>query len=57
MIWPPRGDKGFGYDPMFQQLGSNKTFAEIESAAKHAVSHRADAFAKFLTDQFPNRQN
>lgn len=54
MIWPPRGGKGFGYDPMFQQLGSSKTFAEIDPAAKHAVSHRADAFAKFLVDQFPN---
>jgi len=54
MIWPPRGGKGFGYDPMFQQLGSSKTFAEIDPAAKHAVSHRADAFAKFLADQFPN---
>jgi len=50
MIWPPRGGKGFGYDPMFQQLGSSKTFAEIDPAAKHAVSHRADAFAKFLAD-------
>jgi len=56
MIWPPRGKKGFGYDPMFQQLGSTKTFAEIEPAAKHAVSHRADAFAKFLADQFPDNQ-
>ena len=53
MIWPPRGDKGFGYDAMFQQLGETKTFAEIDPAAKHAVSHRADAFAKFLADQFP----
>ncbi len=55
MIWPPRGDKGFGYDAIFQQLGETKTFAEIDPAAKHAVSHRADAFAKFLADQFPNR--
>jgi non-canonical purine NTP pyrophosphatase (RdgB/HAM1 family) len=54
MIWPPRGEKGFGYDPMFQQLGQTKTFAEIDPAAKHAVSHRADAFAKFLADQFPD---
>ncbi len=52
MIWPPRGDKGFGYDPIFQQLGKTLTFAEIDPAAKHAVSHRADAFAKFLADQF-----
>ncbi len=54
MIWPPRGDKGFGYDPMFQQIGATQTFAEIEPEAKHAISHRADAFAKFLADQFPN---
>jgi len=56
MIWPPRGKKGFGYDPMFQQLGSTQTFAEIDPAAKHAVSHRADAFVKFLADQFPDNQ-
>ena len=53
MIWPPRGEKGFGYDAMFQQIGKTRTFAEIEPAAKHAISHRADAFAKFLADQFP----
>jgi len=55
MIWPPRGDKGFGYDPMFQQIGASQTFAEIEPEAKHAISHRADAFAKFLADQFPHQ--
>ena len=54
MIWPPRGDKGFGYDPIFQALGDKLTFAEIDPAEKHAKSHRADAFAKFLKDQFPN---
>ena len=54
IVWPPRGDKGFGYDPIFQAIGDNKTFAEIEPAAKHAKSHRADAFAKFLKDQFPD---
>lgn len=53
IIWPPRGDKGFGYDPIFQALGDKLTFAEIEPAQKHAKSHRADAFAKFLNDQFP----
>lgn len=57
MIWPPRGNKGFGYDPMFQQLGAVQTFAEIDPAEKHAVSHRADAFEKFLADQFPNRSS
>lgn len=53
IIWPPRGDKGFGYDPIFQAINDAKTFAEIEPAEKHAKSHRADAFAKFLKDQFP----
>lgn len=46
--WPPRGDKGFGYDPIFQPIGQIKTFGEIEPAAKHAVSHRADAFRKLI---------
>ncbi len=54
IIWPPRGDKGFGYDPVFQAMGDRKTFAEIDPAEKHAKSHRADAFAKFLKDQFPS---
>ncbi len=54
IIWPPRGDKGFGYDPVFRALGDRLTFAEITPSEKHAKSHRADAFAKFLKDQFPN---
>ena len=53
IIWPPRGNKGFGYDPIFQALGDRKSFAEIEPQDKHAKSHRADAFHKFLKDQFP----
>ncbi len=52
IIWPPRGDKGFGYDPVFQAIGDQKTFAEIDPAEKHAKSHRADAFAKFLKARF-----
>ena len=48
LIWPPRGDKGFGYDPMFLPDGGKFTFGEMEPAAKHAVSHRAFAFAKFV---------
>jgi len=52
IIWPPRGDKGFGYDPIFQAIGDKQTFAEIDPAAKHAKSHRADAFAKFLRAEF-----
>ena len=46
--WPPRGDKGFGYDPMFVPCGSGKTFGEMDAAEKHAVSHRARAFAQLL---------
>lgn len=53
IVWPPRGEKGFGYDPVFQRVGDVKTFAELDPDAKHAVSHRADAFAKFMADQFP----
>ena len=56
IVWPPRGDKGFGYDPIFRAIGDTKTFAEIDPAEKHAKSHRADAFAKFLKDQFPDGQ-
>jgi XTP/dITP diphosphohydrolase len=53
LVWPPRGDKGFGYDPMFQPLGHSITFGEMDPAAKHAMSHRADAFAKLVAAVFP----
>jgi XTP/dITP diphosphohydrolase len=46
--FPPRGDKGFGYDPIFVADGMTQTFGEIEPAQKHAISHRARAFEKFL---------
>ena len=46
IIWPPRGDKGFGYDPIFVAKGMDQTFAEIDPDDKHAISHRADAFEK-----------
>lgn len=52
LTWPPRGEMGFGYDPVFVPEGREQTFAEIEPAEKHAVSHRADAFAKLVADQF-----
>jgi len=48
IAWPPRGDRGFGYDPMFVADGMSQTFAEIEPAQKHDMSHRADAFDKFV---------
>jgi XTP/dITP diphosphohydrolase len=53
VVWPPRGDKGFGYDPMFQPAGFDQTFGELSAEAKHgiawsrppkALSHRARAF-------------
>ncbi len=55
LVWPPRGDKGFGYDPMFLPEGKTQTFGEMEAADKHGwarageagLSHRARAFARF----------
>jgi XTP/dITP diphosphohydrolase len=46
--FPPRGNKGFGYDPIFVPEGLAQTFGELEPATKHAMSHRARAFEKFL---------
>ena len=53
LVWPPRGDKGFGYDPMFLPDGHERTFGEMESEEKHSLpprgkglSHRARAFLK-----------
>ena len=48
LSWPPRGDRGFGYDPIFVANGMDKTFAEIEPTEKHAISHRAEAFRKLV---------
>jgi XTP/dITP diphosphohydrolase len=52
VVWPPRGDQGFGYDPMFVPAGGERTFGEIDPEEKHAVSHRARAFAQVLTSCF-----
>ena len=52
LTWPPRGTMGFGYDPVFVPVGSSQTFAEIEPEEKHRISHRADAFAKLVSEQF-----
>jgi XTP/dITP diphosphohydrolase len=51
-IWPPRGTLGFGYDPIFVPRGHTRTFAELDPAEKHRISHRADAFAKLVAGQF-----
>ena len=48
LVWPPRGTKGFGYDPMFLPEGETLTFGEMEPDAKHAISHRARAFDGFV---------
>ena len=55
LVWPPRGDSGFGYDPVFQPDGHERTFGEMTAEEKHgwkpgkaeALSHRARAFQKF----------
>ncbi len=48
IVWPPRGDRGFGYDPIFRPLGHDQTFGEMEPARKEAMSHRARAFDRLL---------
>jgi len=53
ITWPMRGEKGFGYDPFFIPNGHQQTFAEMEPAAKHAMSHRADAFKQLIDACFP----
>lgn len=58
IVWPPRGDLGFGYDPMFQPDGHARTFGEMSAHEKHgwapgqdhALSHRARAFQRFARD-------
>ncbi|MCC7165976.1 MAG: RdgB/HAM1 family non-canonical purine NTP pyrophosphatase [Rhodospirillales bacterium] len=52
LVWPPRGENGFGYDPIFQAQGQSQTFGEMEPQAKHAISHRARAFAKLVESVF-----
>ena len=48
LTWPPRGDKGFGYDPLFVPAGRDVTFGEMDPVEKHSISHRADAFRKLV---------
>ncbi len=55
LCWPPRGERGFGYDAMFVPAGDTHTFAEMEPAEKHAISHRADAFTRLVTACFATR--
>ncbi len=55
LVWPPRGDRGFGYDPIFLPEGETLTFGEMAPARKHAMSHRARAFAKLVADCLVDR--
>jgi XTP/dITP diphosphohydrolase len=52
IVWPPRGERGFGYDPIFVPNDRDIAFAEMEPAAKHAMSHRADAFRQLTARCF-----
>jgi len=52
LVWPPRGEKGFGYDPMFAADGHDVTFGEMEPDEKQRISHRADAFRKLVDGCF-----
>jgi XTP/dITP diphosphohydrolase len=52
LVWPPRGTAGFGYDPVFLPDGGTATFGEMDPAAKHAISHRAEAFRKLVAACF-----
>lgn len=48
LVWPPRGGKGFGYDPMFVPSGRDLTYGEMDPEEKHQISHRAVAFARLV---------
>lgn len=52
VIWPMRGDQGHGYDPIFQPDGYDITFGEMDRWEKNKISHRADAFRKFVDGCF-----
>jgi XTP/dITP diphosphohydrolase len=52
LTWPPRGDNGFGYDPIFMPEGRTQTYGEMTLAEKFATDHRARAFAKLVAACF-----
>lgn len=52
LVWPPRGELGFGYDPMFRPHGYDETFGEMNPDRKHQMSHRADAFRQLVAACF-----
>ena len=48
LVWPPKGENGFGYDPIFQPIGREMTFGQMDPVDKYAMSHRAAAFRKLV---------
>jgi XTP/dITP diphosphohydrolase len=54
-VWPPRGERGFGYDPMFVPEGYAETFGELDPALKGSINHRARAFALMAEGCLPRR--
>jgi XTP/dITP diphosphohydrolase len=52
LVFPPRGTRGFGYDPIFLPAGRTLTFGEMDPNEKHAISHRADAFRQLVARCF-----
>ena len=52
-VWPPRGNGGFGYDPMFEPEGETRTFGEMEPSAKASLGHRGRALARLAARCFP----
>lgn len=52
LVWPMKGDEGFGFDPIFLPNGEAETFGEMDPARKKQISHRADAFAKLVAGCF-----
>ncbi|MBM3532573.1 MAG: RdgB/HAM1 family non-canonical purine NTP pyrophosphatase [Alphaproteobacteria bacterium] len=55
LVWPPRGNIGWGYDPMFAPEGSPRTYGEMSAEEKHSTSHRARALAKLVKACFERR--
>ncbi len=53
IVWPPRGDAGFGYDPIFQPDGHDRTFAQMSGEEKQSMSHRGRALDLMLEAEFP----
>ena len=57
LVWPPRGDRGFGYDPMFVPEGGTSDLWRNGPGGKAQISHRARAFAKLVAASFASRRH